>query len=364
MHGARWTGYPRGMPRLLDRLDAAQRAFRPAAFAVAVWRKAGDDSAGYLSVLLSFYAFLAVFPLLLVLATVLGLLLRNDPHAQQSVLHSALSEFPVIGTQLKANIHSLSGTGFGLTVGLIGTAWGARGLSAAAQWACNTVWQIPYTRRPSWLHRQGRGLALLAVIVVDVLANGTLTTVSGVSDGHSLAVEWIGAIVSTLVNAAFFTLGLRLAIAKEVPVWSFLRAACATAVVWQALLSLGSYLVGHELRHAEDLYGVFGIVLGLIAWLNVQARVTLYLLEADCVRARKLWPRTLDGPRLVPGDLRAFESYAKAQQRRSSVRISIDYIHPDGLNAYDEATSQWSAGTRSSTPSKSTVPAKVPKASP
>lgn len=347
---------------LAARLDEAQRRVRPAAFAVAVWLKFSEDSAGYFAVLLAFYAFLAVFPLLLLLATVLGIVLGDHPAAQQSVMHSALADFPVIGTQLRANIHSLGGSGFGLTVGLIGTLWGARGLTTCAQTALCTIWAIPFPERAGILRRQALGLALLGVVVLDVLATGALSEVSGVGDGHRLWVEWIGAAASALINALLFTFGLRLATPRQVPTHAFVRAACATAVVWQALLSLGSYLVAHELRHAEDLYGVFGLVLGLIAWLTVQSRVTILLLEADCVRTHRMWPRTLGGPDLVAGDVRAFDAYAAAQQRRPGMRVVVQYA---GTGAYPAAVvSQPSAGTRASTPAKSTPSDSVPKARP
>lgn len=345
------------MSSLLDRLDAAQRRVHPVAFVVAVFRKAGEDQAGYLSTLLSFYAFLAIFPLLLVLATVLGIVLSDDPSAQHTVLSSALTDFPVIGTQLRTNIHSLDRPGLGLTVGVIGTVLGARGLTTAAQATFNTIWAIPYSQRPSWIHRQARAVLLLGVIALDVLVNGAFSSVSGVGDGHALWLAWLGAAGSTLANAVLFTLGFRLATGRDVPTRAFVRSACATAVVWQALLSLGSYLVDHELKHAEDLYGVFGVVLGLLAWLHIQSRVTVLLLEADCVRARRLWPRTLDGPNLVPADVEAFTAYAKMQQRRRDVvRISVDYE--------PAAVSQPSAGTRPSKASKSVPAAKVPKAKP
>lgn len=368
------------MPTLLARLDGAQRRVRPAAFVVAVWLKFSEDSAGYFAVLLAFYAFLAVFPLLLLLATVLGIVLGDYPAAQQSVIHSALADFPVIGTQLRANVHSLSGSGFGLTVGLIGTLWGARGLTTCAQTAFSAIWAIPYPRRANILRRQSQGLALLGVIVLDVLATGALSEVSGVGDGHALWLESIGAAATTVVNALLFTVCFRLATPRLVPTHAFVRSACATAVFWQALLSLGTYLVAHELRHAEDLYGVFGLVLGLIAWLTVQSRVTILLLEADCVRMHRLWPRTLDGPDLVPGDVRAFDAYAAAQQRRPGMRVVVEYADADAADlapdysvdpaaGYSPAlpaavVSQPSAGTRSSTPVKSTPPDSVPNARP
>src|SRR5260221_14639301 len=95
-------------------------------------RRSSDlDQAGNLASLLAFYAFLSIFPLLLVLVTVLGIVLHNAPASQQRVLHSALVDFPIIGDQLRSNIHSLNRTGGGLVIGLIGTTYGARGLTMA-----------------------------------------------------------------------------------------------------------------------------------------------------------------------------------------------------------------------------------------
>jgi len=320
----RRSGYPPGMAAARARLDASLRRTPTSAFAAAVWRKANDDHFGYLALLLAAYAFLSAFPLLLVLATVLGIVLRDHPNVQQDVLHSALTDFPVIGTQLRANMH-LGGEGFGFGIGLIGLAWGARGLATSTQFVFNTVWSVPYTRRPNWLARQLRGAALLGVVVLDVTVTGTLSGASGIGVVHGLPAQWLGAIVSAVVSALLFTLGFRLATAREIPVRDFVRSACTAAVIWQGLLSLGTFLLEHELRHAEELYGVFGLVLGLLAWLTVQARVTLLLLEADCVRARRLWPRTLVGGEPLPRDRAALEDLVRTQHRHPLMRLAVGW---------------------------------------
>jgi uncharacterized BrkB/YihY/UPF0761 family membrane protein len=317
------------MSDLIARLDAAQRRQRLIAFAVAVLRKAGDDQAGLLAIAVTCYAFLAVFPLLLILVTVLGIVLRDDPSAQQTVLHSALTEFPIIGTQLRENVHSLNRTGVGLVIGLVGTAWGARGLANSAQQVCTTVWAVPFTARPQWISRQLRSLGILATVALAMMTTGTVSSVAGVGSGHAPWLELLGAVGSTGLNSGFFILGFRLSTPPEIPTHCFVRGACVSAVTWQLLLALGGYLVAHELRNAEDLYGLFGIVLGLLAWLHLQARFTILVLEADCVRARRLWPRTLDGPRLVPADVRAYREAALAQRRRDSILISARYQDPD-----------------------------------
>jgi membrane protein len=307
--------------RLLDRW---QLRLRPAGYVLAVWRKFCDDQAGNLASLLAYYAFLALFPLLLVLVTALGIVLHDDPPAQQRVLHSALVDFPIIGDQLRTNVQSLNRTGAGLLVGLIGTALGARGLTMAVQNAFNTAWAVPFTRRPSFAGRNLRSFGLLAVIGTAIIVTGTLSGVASVA-GHRGAAVTVGAIAaSAAVNAAFFVLGFRLATARDVPVRRFVRAACTAGLVWQALLTAGSYLIAHELRHAEQVYGLFGLVLGVLAWLHVQAQLTLLVLEADVVRAKGLWPRALEPGRMEPGDRLAFVSYAQAQQRRKELTITVE----------------------------------------
>ena len=69
-------------------------------FPVAVVKKFGDDQAGYLVSLLAYYAFVAVFPLLLVLTAVTGVVLRDHPQLQGKLLNSAFAEFPIIGDQI------------------------------------------------------------------------------------------------------------------------------------------------------------------------------------------------------------------------------------------------------------------------
>ena len=66
--------------------------------------------------------------------------------------------------------------------------------------------------------------------------------------------------------------------------------AVIAAVVWQVLQVAGGYVVSHQLHRANELYGTFGVVLGLVAWLYLQAEATLWAAEVDVVLARRLWP--------------------------------------------------------------------------
>jgi hypothetical protein len=83
------------------------------------------------------------------MVTVLGFLLGRDSGFQQRLVGSAVAEFPIIGDQVRDNIHGLRGRGVGLVVGLVAFAWGARGLIQVAQHATAEIWNIPSRQRPS-----------------------------------------------------------------------------------------------------------------------------------------------------------------------------------------------------------------------
>jgi hypothetical protein len=68
---------------------------------------------------------------------------------------------------------------------------------------------------------------------------------------------------------------------------------------------------------------VFGLVLGLLAWLYLQAQITLYAVELNVVKARRLWPRSLFPPPLTKQDLEAYRLYAQAEQRRPELEIEV-----------------------------------------
>src|SRR5436305_10971491 len=101
--------------RLARRVDDFQQRHRPLAFIYGVIKKFGDDKAGSLAALLVYYAVLSLFPLLLILVTVLGLVAGSDPGIEQQILNSALKQFPVIGEQHSSIVTARAwGAGLGL----------------------------------------------------------------------------------------------------------------------------------------------------------------------------------------------------------------------------------------------------------
>lgn len=275
-----------------------QRRHAWLAFPVAVWKKFGDDRAGDLAALIAYYAFVSIFPLLLVLVTLADLLLRHDPALRHQVINAALSAYPQFAAQLKSSIHGLHSTGLALAIGLIGALLGARGVAMALQRAVNSVWAVPLERWPAFPWSTLRAIGLVVVVGLGQILTVFLSGVAG-GLGHLIsgpAAEAGTIALSFVMNIGIFWLAFRLAAAAEVS-WRNLRlAAILSAASWQVLQLLGGYIVGNLLRHSSALYGAFGFVLGLLAWLYLQAQITLYAVEVAVVRARALWPRGLAEP--------------------------------------------------------------------
>jgi uncharacterized BrkB/YihY/UPF0761 family membrane protein len=103
-------------------------------------------------------------------------------------------------------------------------------------------------------------------------------------------------VAAAAVNVGLFLLAFRVLTPRQIPARQLLAGALVAGVAWQALQAVGGYLVGHYLRHTSQVYGVFAIVLGLLSWLYLGARLTLYAAEVNVVAARRLWPRSLLQP--------------------------------------------------------------------
>ncbi len=288
-------GVTRPARSLLDRFDRCQQRHPLLAVPVAVVRKFGDDQAGNLAALLAYYGFFSLFPLLLVLVTVLDFALAGNTDLQSRVLDSALAQFPVIGDQLRQNLGSVQGSGLALAVGLIGTFWAGLGVTQQAQDAMNIAWEVPRERWPRLVQRLARGLAVLAV-----LGGGTLASTALSGLGTATAPPVIGRVLpflgSLLINLALFEFAFLVLTAMPLPWRRLLPGTALAGVGWSVLQVLGGWYVTHQLRSASQVYGTVAFVIVLLSWLYLGARLFLYAAELNVVLARRLWPRRLLPP--------------------------------------------------------------------
>jgi inner membrane protein YhjD len=281
--------------RLLRRADKQHRQRAWIAFPYAVMKKFGDDQAGNLAALIAYYGFLSLFPLMMVLVTLLGLLLRNNPELQDTIRASALANFPVLGGQISDNVDSLPGSGLALGIGLALALWAGLGVMKVLQTAMNAVWNVPYRARPNFWVSLLRAIIMLLVLGVITIASAAAGSVGGGSDNWLLAI--FGIAMSVVLNLVLFLLAFRILTSED--------------VTWADV-----FIVSHRLQGASDTYGAFAIVIGLLAWIYLGAQVTLFAAEVNVVMKRRLWPRAIVQPPLTEADERAFKSYAEQEERR------------------------------------------------
>ena len=311
--------------RLARRADRAQQGVRPLAFAVGVFKKFGDDRGGSLAALLTFYGFLSLFPLLLLLVTILGFFGGAEHSFVQRVENSAFSQFPVVGTKLSTNIHGLQGRSiFGLVVGILFVLWGSQGAMQTAQYAQAEIWNIPGVNRPNFWARLGRTASMMLVLGLFLLVSTVLAGL--VTIGHHGAWAVVGAVVvSLVVNIGLFVVAFRLLTPKQIPWGDMVPGAIVGAAGWTVLQYLGGVLVEHSLRNTSKEYGTFALVLGLISFLYLAAQVTLYASELNVVRVRHLWPRGMVQPPLTAADKEVLSSIALEGKRRPEQYVSTGF---------------------------------------
>lgn len=337
------------MPGLVARVDDYQQRHRWAGLPLAVLYKYFDDQGGYLAALITYYGFLSLFPLLLLLVTVLGFVLHGDPHLQQQALHSALGQFPIVGQQIGDNLRGAHGSILAVVVGVLGSLYGGIGVAQAAQNALNTVWAIPKNSRPNPIKSRLRSLVLLAVLGGGLLATTALTGLTTGARAYAsgfvggAGVRTVATVVAVALNVVLFVAAFRLLTARDVSIAQVRGGAIAAAVGWQVLQMVGTYFVA-QLKSTSASYGIFGVVLGLLAFLYLAATLVVFCAEANVVRAEKLWPRSLltpftDNVRLTSADRRAYSSYAAAQRNKGFEQVSVDF-HPQDTAARDSEPAQ------------------------
>ena len=290
-----FTSFRRSLAAKLHAIDRAQQRHPATALPCAVYKKFSEDNGGQLAGLISYYAFFSLFPLLLVLVTVLGIVLRGDATLQHQIETSSLASFPVIGATIRTNLHSLSVGGLPLLIGLLTALLAGLGVTHATQIAQDRMWDVAPEHRNSWLRWRLRGIALLAILgAINIAA----TVIDGFVDGgstHGVLATIAALIVSLALDLGLFVAVFVLLTSYPAKVREILPGAILATILWQILQYAGGYIVQHELNKANDTYGVFALVIGALVWLHIGAEATLYSAQLNVVRSRHLWPRALFG---------------------------------------------------------------------
>lgn len=326
-------------PRPIGRVDAFQRRHRIVGFPIAVVYKYFDDQGAYLSAIVTYYAFVAIFPLLLLGTSILGFVLQGNEALSDRLLDSALSQFPIIGTEL-GTPDGLQGSAGAIIVGAVTATYGAMGLGQALQNAANIAWSVPRNSRANPFLLRLRSIALLLVSGIGILVLAITTSVLSNTDaiGTNLepAVQRIVQIASFLLTVMIFAAVFRLISLGRARLRAVLPGAFVTGLLWQALQWVGNTYVREVIGKADSQVNqTFALVLGLVAFIYVASIMVVLGLEVNVVLRRHLYPRALltpftDNVILTEADQKAYAAYAKSQRHKGfeSVVVTFDERPP------------------------------------
>jgi membrane protein len=221
---------------------------------------------------ITYYAFVSIFPLLMVATTVLAFVI--DDEQRQRLATGALSQVPVLSTTLADPSKPLTGNVTTLVLGLLTALWSGTSCMAAIQDALNDLWGIERKQNPNILRKRGR--SLLSVVVVGA---GLAVFSAAVQLLSLLGDQWLVRIAGLLiligVNTAIGIVVFQVLI-HGTQSWRALRsAALVFSVGYGALQLVGGYYIDRVVKGASDAYGTFATVLGLLAWLYLVASILL-----------------------------------------------------------------------------------------
>jgi YihY family inner membrane protein len=303
------------LTKLVKNIDSFQRTHTSAGFLYAIVKKYNQDNCGYQSAVISYYGFLSLFPLLVVLTSLTKLLLKNNSTLREKILSNTVHYFPIVGNQLQNSIRSPKESGIALIISLAIMLYGARGVANTLQYSLSSLWYIPQFSMPSFIKTLLRSLGIIIVGGIGLLTASIVSGYAAISS-NALFIKLITTAGSLLLLWLTFILIFKLAIAGHKRAKQVIVGAAIAAIGLQILQSLGGIIMVHELKGLASIYGTFALVVGLLFWIYLQAEVLLYAAEVDVVRAYNLFPRSLRGT-LTNSDKAAYSKQAEANRQRA-----------------------------------------------
>ncbi len=314
------------------KVDRFQRQHPVVGFPLAVVYKYFDDQGPYLAAIIAFYAFIAIFPLLLISTSILGFFLQDDPALRERLLDTALSQFPIVGEQL-GRPEGLRGSASAIVIGALAATYGSLNLGQAAQNAAHITWAVPRNSRTNAVLQRLRSLVLLAFAGLGILALALASSLLANPDAIGIDagdLSWAIRITGFLVTTVIFVGLFRLVSGGRASTRSVLPGAISASVMWQLLQLGGNSFVTNVIGAAGQMTDTFALVLGLVAFLYLAGMMVVLSLEINVVLRRRLYPRALLTPftdRVSPteADLKAYTGYAKSQRHKGFQSIESTF---------------------------------------
>jgi uncharacterized BrkB/YihY/UPF0761 family membrane protein len=177
-----------------------------------------------------------------------------------------------------------------------------------------------------------RSLIGLVIIGGSFVINAPLATLATRSDS-SWFVRVLLLFGMVVLNAALYLAAFRVLSPRGVQARQLAPGAVVGSLGFTVLITVGSGLIQHQVRNSSATYGQFGVVVGLVGFLFLLAKISLYAAELNTVLDRRLWPRGLVSSDPTRADDQVLRDVVHQDVRRADQRVGVGF----GDDASDEA---------------------------
>ena len=248
------------------------------------------------------------------------------PASKSKSCDSTFAQFPIIGTDLQKNIKALHRNSvISLVISIVGLLWGSLGLAQNGIFTMSQVWNLPGPDRPNYWKRLARSVTFLLVLALGLATSTFLAAVIPAVRGGSMLLAVGGGAASAIVNFALYLFAFDVLTPAQIRLRQLAPGAAVAGIGWTILQALGGFVVGHYLKNDSSVYGLFGIVLGLFAWVYLITELTVYTAELNVVLAKHLWPRSIVQPPLTDADRRSIAAQALQNIRRPEQTVEVSF---------------------------------------
>ncbi len=247
------------------------------------------DSSDRHAASITYYGFLGLFPLLLLLGSVVGYVVRGDPAQQRRLLEQLVNYAPeTLADQLVTLASEHAGT-TGL-LGLMGLVVAGLGWVDALRESIRSLWHQE-AHHGKLVPKKLKDLLILAglaiTIAFSIAASGLATWLTaqglglfGISEQHLLAASLVRvtAVLVAVVTDVMLLVYLLVWLPRTAEPF---RRVLSGAVVGAVLIELGKYAGFYYfdvvIGRGADLYGAsLAAAVGLLLWINAIARVVMF----------------------------------------------------------------------------------------
>lgn len=274
--------------RVANRWQSLQDRYRWLRHVLSAWRLLQRNHGNEYAAAITYFSFLALFPLLLLAVSVTGFVLSAHPHLQTELFTNVSQNVPgEFGKTLKSSLQDAidARTGVGI-VGLVGVLLTGLGWIGNVREAINAVWGRPAAKRNFLMARVANlvvlaGLGLGIIVSLGLTIAGTALTdqiLSGLGldslPGFTYLLKIVGIAVAVVGDLVIFWWLLVRLPAVDVERRVAFKGALLASVGFEVLKIVGAYTVAHTSKSTT--YGPFAGIIAILIWIQLVARWMLF----------------------------------------------------------------------------------------